>query len=46
MGRAKIRQNTNRNYLGTMGIENGMIVFVTSGTFVPDKASVTVELIS
>jgi exodeoxyribonuclease-5 len=35
-----------RNYLGTMGIENGLIVFVTSGTVVHVKASVTVELIS
>jgi exodeoxyribonuclease-5 len=32
------------NYLGTMGIENGLIVFVTSGTVVPVKASVAVEL--
>ena len=35
-----------RNYLGTMGIENGLIVFATSGTVVPVKAPVTVELIS
>jgi exodeoxyribonuclease-5 len=35
-----------RNYLGMMEIENGLIVFVTSGTVVPVKASVTVKLIS
>jgi exodeoxyribonuclease-5 len=29
-----------RNYLETMGIENGLIVLVTSGTVVPVKASV------
>jgi exodeoxyribonuclease-5 len=29
-----------RNYLETMGVENGLIVLVTSGTVVPVKASV------
>ena len=29
---------------GTMGIDNGLIVFVTSGPVVPVKASVKVEL--
>jgi hypothetical protein len=35
-----------RNYLGTTGIENGLIAFGTSGTVVHVKASVIVEPIS